>query len=586
MDKKFQPLDYSRGWDDYWRDHPQGYSPQEQMINWSGQLNAMIDFFNEYFGVDLTEYATNVMEGWYFDGRLDEIINEALFNSKADKTTVNSIVDRLAQKYINVYYPPSPLEGIVEGENPTTKIQAMLDYLDNNGGGTLYFPKGTYLIENINAEYGLKVYRHIKLKGAGMNNTIIRANSDMTALVGSDEGCDYFETESIGLDANNKADHALELYKEYSPYLSIVNTIFNQAKEDAVKLATYMSVFTKSITQLSKNGWTIWGKTGLEVNTSLTFNSCYANNMAEKGYNIRAITYSSFNSCAADSCGNAYYFYDAKGVTLNGSGCEVCKQPLNVYSGEGMSINGFYMLKAGDDVNPPDYLMEFRRAVGVTISGAKVDMYGSTRDYFNYVLGVTEVGTGNENISITDNSIRKEDVSYPLNSEYSKMNAVNFLADHDKLSFYAIKGAKTHPQWYKITKLKYDRANSDRAYFMGSAMTSCNFGNSKKTTSKIDFSFAIGDGTDIKPLFINYGDGYQASGLWCQIHKNANDEYILFMRVPAYSLSTVLQFDSSYCYHLFEEYHGDFSEYTNVWDSYSTNVQDMYIGSKKVVTEV
>ena len=96
MAKKFQPLDYSRGWDDYWRDHPQGYSPQEQMINWSGQLNTMIDFFNKYFDVDLTEYATDVMEGWYFDGRLDDIINEVLFDSKADKTTVNSLIDSLA----------------------------------------------------------------------------------------------------------------------------------------------------------------------------------------------------------------------------------------------------------------------------------------------------------------------------------------------------------------------------------------------------------------------------------------------------------------------------------------------------------
>ena len=88
----FKHLDYSRGWDDYWRDHPEGYSPQEQMINWAGQLNAMIDFFNKYFDVDLTEYATDVMEGWYFDGRLEDIINEVLFTSKADKTTVNALL--------------------------------------------------------------------------------------------------------------------------------------------------------------------------------------------------------------------------------------------------------------------------------------------------------------------------------------------------------------------------------------------------------------------------------------------------------------------------------------------------------------
>ena len=137
MSKKFKTLDYSRGWDDYWRDHPQGYSPQEQMINWSGQLNAMIDFFNEYFDVDLAEYATDVMEGWYFDGRLDDIINEALFNSKADKTTVNELTSQLADIAINVKKFGAVGDGVTDD---TTAVKAAIAYAESLPKATILFP--------------------------------------------------------------------------------------------------------------------------------------------------------------------------------------------------------------------------------------------------------------------------------------------------------------------------------------------------------------------------------------------------------------------------------------------------------------
>ena len=605
--KKFTHLHVPETWKHYWTKYPEGYTILESLLSWVSQVDSMvtnINDWNEYLYEFVEKYdkrlqtvVVAILNEMLDNGDLADVINNEVFNMKANQEDLEELDSRITSQLnetethinsieINVKYPPYPLEGVKDDnkENAQPKLQAMLDYLNAQGGGTLFFPKGTYLIENINAEYGLKVYRRIKLKGAGMSNTTIRANSNMNALIGSDIECDYFETENIQIDANNQANHALSLFKKYSPYLSIVNTLFNKAKEDAVKLATYMSAFTKSITQLSKNGWTIWGLTGIEVNTSLTFNSCYANNMAEKGFNIRAITYSSFNSCAADDCSNSYYFYDAKGVTLNGSGCERSKQPLNVFSAEGMTINGFYMLGSGSITSPPDYLMEFRKPLGVTIAGLKLDMFGTNRSYFKHVLGVTAVGTGQENITVTDNSIKKADVSYPLNSEFSKMNAINFLADNDQLSFYAIKEVKTVKQWYKITKLKYNRSNSDRAYFMGWAMTSGNYGNSKKRTSKVEFSFAIGDGTSITPLYLNYGNGIQASGLWAQIHKTSNGEFILFMQIPEFTLSTIFQFDSQYCFHLFEEYNGDFSEYTKVWDSYSDNVQDVFSGRNRIQT--
>lgn len=468
----------------------------------------------------------------------------------------------------------------------TVAIQTAINSAHSAGGGTVLFPYGTYIVKNEGAKYGLTLYREINLQGESMVGSIVKAGTTMTSVMGSDANCEYLTISNMMIHADQKADNCILLINDYSPFVTFSNSFFQRAKEDSIKIATYMSVFSKCIFQLNKIGISVYGKTGIEVNTSLTFDSCYANNNTEIGFNMLTILYTTLNSCGADNCGVAYYFKEARGVTLNGCGAESSKQLVKVGFGSGMVINGFYCQKAGDATTPTPYLFEFARPVGITMSGISIDPWGSTRAWYNYVLGVTTSGNSVEqiNIVITDNSILKKDCLYPLNAYTSRDNAMRFLGDvNEKTKFY-VRGAKATQQWYKVAKFRTATAGNDKAYFIGSATCSGNYGSSKNKTSITDFSFSGGDGVDMLPTFITNGNGMVGTGLYAEVHKDTNNDLYLFMRLPAFNISTMFDFDYDGCTIYFEEFSGDFNGFTKVWDSYYGESQDIYVTKSKVVT--
>lgn len=63
------------------------------------------------------------------------------------------------QRMINVKYPPAPLTPAV-GVEVSGAVQAIIDYVHSNGGGTVYFPKGIY---NFSKSIFLK--KGVSLKG-------------------------------------------------------------------------------------------------------------------------------------------------------------------------------------------------------------------------------------------------------------------------------------------------------------------------------------------------------------------------------------------------------------------------------------
>ncbi|MDT3426062.1 hypothetical protein J2Z22_001582 [Paenibacillus forsythiae] len=66
-----------------------------------------------------------------------------------------AVTTQLADIKINVKYPPPPLVGAAGDNlaNDTTAIQAVVDYLRDVGGGTIYFPKGVFLLYNYIQHY-------------------------------------------------------------------------------------------------------------------------------------------------------------------------------------------------------------------------------------------------------------------------------------------------------------------------------------------------------------------------------------------------------------------------------------------------
>lgn len=67
-----------------------------------------------------------------------------------------------------------------DGTNETQKIQNALNYLKTKGGGTLYVPKGVYIISQQAKSLGVTISSNIKIKGDGMGVTIFkRADKDV-----------------------------------------------------------------------------------------------------------------------------------------------------------------------------------------------------------------------------------------------------------------------------------------------------------------------------------------------------------------------------------------------------------------------
>jgi hypothetical protein len=66
--------------------------------------------------------------------------------------------------------------------NDTAAIQAAIDYVYNNGGGTVYFPEGTYLVSSVVRNWTNPIT--VNLKGSGKRSTVLKKfGSDATPIL-------------------------------------------------------------------------------------------------------------------------------------------------------------------------------------------------------------------------------------------------------------------------------------------------------------------------------------------------------------------------------------------------------------------
>ena len=129
----------------------------------------------------LKEEVANILNEWLSDGTLADIINEEVFNMKADKTYVdeiNEVVQEnkniLDSKEINVKFPRNGLVG-AKGDGVTNdyqNIQTIIDYVGLTGG-TVFFPDGDYLIGS-----PLNIPSNVRIKGNGYNSTLVKNNGN------------------------------------------------------------------------------------------------------------------------------------------------------------------------------------------------------------------------------------------------------------------------------------------------------------------------------------------------------------------------------------------------------------------------
>ena len=326
---------------------------------------------------------------------------------------------------INIMYPPSPMIG-AKGDGITDDRQAIQNILDSAPAGSkIIFPAPDEFF-NIGSTHpdfvgqGLVINKdnlEFEFQGGSYHRSMVKATTEMTALVYIPNIQRGLEFKNMNLDANNLADYAFKGNESYLPYLSMENCHFGKAKIACLALATYVATLTRCLaTNGERDGFLIVGPEGGQL-TSITMNSCYANTNARYGFNLNFMTYCSMNSCATDNNDVGYYLRNAYGVTLNACGSEKCRKPLHAESYRGLSIVSFYGLNNGSENNlNPDYLMEFGSGENVSISGVSLQ---SNKNY-SKILGLTKSSFGFENITILDDSIKRNEVSFVSNYAFER----------------------------------------------------------------------------------------------------------------------------------------------------------------------
>jgi hypothetical protein len=124
------------------------------------KLDEVIEASNEYFAQDIKDYTAQILQEWFDNGKLAEIINEDIFEMKADRNDLY---------YINVKQPPYNLKG--DGSDESAAIQILLDLAKTEGSVRLYFPDG---------EYGMSGYLRLY-----SNTTVLMASNASIKHLGS-----------------------------------------------------------------------------------------------------------------------------------------------------------------------------------------------------------------------------------------------------------------------------------------------------------------------------------------------------------------------------------------------------------------
>lgn len=225
----------------------------------------------------------------------------------------------------------------------TAALQAALDACATAGGGTVYFPRGEYVISS-----ALTVHNRTKLIGDGDYVTNIRQTVlDEHGLVG--DALIYIAIENLRLTGAGLAignGQGMVFTTEFDYCLMRDVTVTNWGSTGINIEQPIVSNFTRVTSRLNgASGFYIHG-TGLGAGTSLSMDSCWAQNNVGQGYYFQNMTYCAMVACASDSQINSgtagYRIEGCTGFSLLGCGSEGNNIGLRFQGGTSHFVGGFF----------------------------------------------------------------------------------------------------------------------------------------------------------------------------------------------------------------------------------------------------
>lgn len=161
MTKKFNYLRVPETWRQYWTRYPEGYTILEALIDWVSQVNLMVENQNDWieyledfvktFDKNVQGTVSKLLNEWYEDGTLADIINNEVFDMKADKADLERAELEIARvnshaKNIAIDITQPPYNG-KPGEDIRDALEMAVTDLSTRGGGTIKIPSGVYYID-------------------------------------------------------------------------------------------------------------------------------------------------------------------------------------------------------------------------------------------------------------------------------------------------------------------------------------------------------------------------------------------------------------------------------------------------------
>jgi hypothetical protein len=244
--------------------------------------------------------------------------------------------------------------------NDSTSIQNAINACNTAGGGTVWFPPGTYLITTnpIKLYSGstptIVPYNNVTLKGAGsdgVTGTIIKqTTTGVDVIKGLNDGANGAQSLNCsvrdmclawGTATKTNSGNGIYLAQQSAGGPSFhgwqISNVHCINFQGSGKYGfNFESIIVSTITTCEAtecaNGFYLNGRvSGMfsSVSTSVTFQNCYANMGANAVYGFRSSdnTYISFVGCAVDyavnATGAAYFVEGSNSVSFNGCGCEL-----------------------------------------------------------------------------------------------------------------------------------------------------------------------------------------------------------------------------------------------------------------------
>jgi hypothetical protein len=134
---KFNHLNVPNHWQHYWTSYPEGYTMLEALLNWVRQVDELTDNVNQW-----NEYLENFVEG--FDERLQEEVATQLIEWRNDGTLDHIIQDVVFQDKANTDDLPYINVRVLGVKGDGTDETTLLNEVLSGGNKRLYFPEGTY----------------------------------------------------------------------------------------------------------------------------------------------------------------------------------------------------------------------------------------------------------------------------------------------------------------------------------------------------------------------------------------------------------------------------------------------------------